>query len=71
MVAVSMMVLITAVAAAADQTPIRIGIIYRYSGGGPPMGKSLDAAIAAYQASSSNATTAASHPTSPGGWRKN
>jgi len=50
MVAVSMMVLITAVAEAADQTPIRIGIIYRDSGGGPPMGKSLDAAIAAYQA---------------------
>jgi len=37
------------VASAADQPPIRIGIIYRYSGGGPPMGKSLDAAIAAYQ----------------------
>jgi branched-chain amino acid transport system substrate-binding protein len=39
-----------AVASAADQPPIRIGIIYRFSGGGPPMGKSLDAAIAAYQA---------------------
>jgi branched-chain amino acid transport system substrate-binding protein len=40
---------VSAVASAADQPPIRIGIIYRYSGGGPPMGKSLDAAIAAYQ----------------------
>jgi branched-chain amino acid transport system substrate-binding protein len=50
MVVASMAVLITAAASAADQPPIRIGIIYRYSGGGPPMGKSLDAAIAAYQA---------------------
>jgi branched-chain amino acid transport system substrate-binding protein len=39
----------SAAAPAADQTPLRIGIIYRFSGGGPPMGKSLDAAIAAYQ----------------------
>ena len=35
-------------APAADQPPLKIGIIYRFSGGGPPMGKSLDAAIAAY-----------------------
>jgi branched-chain amino acid transport system substrate-binding protein len=40
---------VCAAASAADQPPIRIGIIYRYSGGGPPMGKSLDAAIGAYQ----------------------
>jgi branched-chain amino acid transport system substrate-binding protein len=43
-------VAVCAVASAADQPPIRIGIIYRFSGGGPPMGKSLDAAIGAYQA---------------------
>jgi branched-chain amino acid transport system substrate-binding protein len=47
---VSVLLMVSAVASAADQPPIRIGIIYRYSGGGPPMGKSLDAAIAAYQA---------------------
>jgi branched-chain amino acid transport system substrate-binding protein len=46
----SIVVMLCAVASAADQPPIRIGIIYRFSGGGPPMGKSLDAAIAAYQA---------------------
>jgi branched-chain amino acid transport system substrate-binding protein len=49
MVIASVLVAVGAVASAADQPPIRIGIIYRYSGGGPPMGKSLDAAIAAYQ----------------------
>ena len=46
----SVVLLLVSIASAADQPPIRIGIIYRFSGGGPPMGKSLDAAIAAYQA---------------------
>ena len=46
----SMVLMVCAVASAADQPPLRIGIIYRYSGGGPPMGKSLDTAIATYQA---------------------
>jgi branched-chain amino acid transport system substrate-binding protein len=49
-VAIAALFLVTGVgASAADQPPLKIGIIYRFSGGGPPMGKSLDAAIAAYQ----------------------
>src|SRR6202046_1893922 len=50
MVSTSLLALTPAVAPPADQPPIRIGTIDRYPGGGPPMGKSLDAAIAAYQA---------------------
>ena len=50
LVAIALLFLTTSVTAgAADQPPLKIGIIYRFSGGGPPMGKSLDAAIAAYQ----------------------
>ena len=41
--------LVFAVASAADQQPLKIGVIFTFSGGGPPIGKALDAAIAAYQ----------------------
>jgi branched-chain amino acid transport system substrate-binding protein len=49
-VALTVPALVFAVASAADQPALKIGIIFTFSGGGPPIGKALDAAIGAYQA---------------------
>lgn len=48
-VALVLPVLAFGAASAADQPPLKIGVIFTFSGGGPPIGKALDAAIAAYQ----------------------